>query len=179
MPGTRSVSDPSLPSIRKFISPKLSASFLVQPLFGALNREHILSSWCRSASLLFISDLLFLARPLLFSPRPTDLLSACPPNLPFLTCPSTCSSPGLSPGLDVTNARRSAGCWLTATSSASSSPATTRFDRDQFAESDRNEKKKRLHLERVATEVSSSSDPLASGLGIDFSRWIAPSNPFR
>jgi len=71
---------------------------------------------------------LFLARPSdsLSFPRPSNpLFPARLPDLPFLACPSACSSPELCPGLGANSARRSVGWWFTATSSASSSSATT------------------------------------------------------
>ena len=133
--GIRLVSDPSRPLLRKIILPKLSTSFLVQPLLGALKRRHILSSWHRSASLLAASDSVFLARAsdLVFPARSTDLpFVARSTDLPFLARRSACSPPALCFGSDATTCRRSDGPWLTAASFLSSSPATTRPDRDQF-----------------------------------------------
>ena len=140
--------------MRKSISPKLSTSFFDQSCRGALNRRLILSKWYHSLSLLPFS------------------------NLPFLTFFS-CSLPVLCAGLDLPVNWRSAGCWFTATSFASSSSATARFDQDQLATSGQSEERKYVRLERAMAVVLSSFDFPPVGMEASPTRQIAPSRPFR
>lgn len=159
--GTNLVSNKFLPSIRKIDSPRLSRSLFDHSCRGALNKRLILSRWSRSETLLAFSDSFFLARFPAWSP---SISIFCP----FLDTPPDW---------------RSAGFGFTAANSASSSSATTGFDRDQFVmTSNRGEEKKRLRLERAATTpFSSDSAPDVEEAGstgrIAFSRPLRYSSP--
>ena len=145
----------SQPRTQDIISPKLSTSFLDQSFDweATLNRRLILSSWCRSLSLLSLS-LLFLFTH----------LSDCFP-LVFVPAPGALRD------------RRRADCGFTAISLRSSSSATAMFG--QFAVSHQSGGPGYLRLERAATIVSSSIDPAPPGAEVGSIGRIACSRPSR
>ena len=140
--GTDLVSNQLHSSIRKIISPKLSTSFFDQRSRGALNKRLILSRWCRSVFLLTFS-------------------------VPFfLTCLPVGSGVAPCPVLGVPGDCRSAGCWFTAASSASSMSATTRFDRDQLPMSDQATRKNTYVLRERPPSYHSHPIHPQPGLGL-------------
>lgn len=124
-------------SLVETILPKLRTSTLVQVCRGpaTLNRWPILSRWYRSPSRFAFSRRFFLTRS-----------SVCSRRVPL-------------PAWGMFDECLSVGSWFTATSMASSTSATTGFDRGQFDASERYQMKERLRLAKVAAFVLSSLNP--------------------
>jgi len=154
--GTKIVSNYPNSPIRYAISPKLRRSIRVHVSSGrsTLNRQLILSRQRRSQSRLDLSLSFFLTRP------------------------SVCSRRTPLPVRGLFVAWRSAECWLTATSLASSASVTTGFDRGQFDASDRNQVKEHLLLVKTPP-FSLSFDPLSPGVEVGPTGTTSLSRPTR